>query len=109
VVLEPQQGRELLLIQLLDPDTDLVSKHEVQKRLLLAVEVGADDGFSPAGPFFAVKWRQSVSNVREHVEEIALLGVDYLLHLAQLFMAKALLGKALEKLFPRIGDAPQRT
>jgi hypothetical protein len=39
VVLEPQQRRELLLIQLFDADPDVVSKYEVQKNLLLAVEV----------------------------------------------------------------------
>jgi len=54
VVLEPQQRRELLLIQLLDPDADVVSKHEVQKGLLLAVEMGADDALSPRGPFLTV-------------------------------------------------------
>lgn len=43
MILEPEQRRELLLIQLLDADTGLVRKHEVQKSLLLVVEASADD------------------------------------------------------------------
>jgi hypothetical protein len=42
VIFEAQQGRELLLIQLFDADTNVVCEHEVQKALLLAVEVAAD-------------------------------------------------------------------
>jgi len=49
VVFEPQQGSELPLIQLLDADVDVMSKHKVQTGLLLAVEVGADDGLRPRG------------------------------------------------------------
>jgi len=102
VVLEPQQGGKLLLIQLFDPDTDVVSKHEVQKGLLPAVKVAADDYLGSRGPFLAVEGRQSIGNVRKHIEEIALLGVDNPLHLAQLFMAETLLRKALKKLLSRI-------
>ena len=43
MILEPEQRRELLLIQLLDADTDIVIKYEVQKNLLLVVEASADD------------------------------------------------------------------
>ena len=42
VILEPQQGRELLLIEFLDADTDVMRQHEVEKRLLLAAELCAD-------------------------------------------------------------------
>ena len=35
VILEPEQRRELLLIQLVDADTDVVIKHEVQKACCL--------------------------------------------------------------------------
>ena len=42
----------------------------------------------------------------QHVEEVALLGIDDLLHLGQLVAAKAFLGESLQKLLARVGDAP---
>jgi hypothetical protein len=70
VVLESEQGSELLLKQLLDPDADVMGKHEVKKGLLLAIEVRADDDLSPRCPLLTVE-RQSIGNECKHVEEIA--------------------------------------
>jgi len=50
----------------------------------------------------------SICNIGEHVEEVALLGVDYSLHLMQLFVAETLLCESVQELLPRIRGAPQR-
>ena len=42
----------------------------------------------------------------QHVEEVALLGVDDLLHLGQLVAAEALLGQPCKQLLARVGRAP---
>jgi hypothetical protein len=42
VVPQPQQGRQLLLIQLVNPLGHVVPKHEFQERLLLRVELARD-------------------------------------------------------------------
>lgn len=42
VVLEMQQGHELVLIKFFHSDADIVREHDVEKDLLLAVEMRAD-------------------------------------------------------------------
>src|SRR6202011_849187 len=65
-----------------------------------------DGHLCPTGAFFASERRQGVGNIREHVEKAALLGVDDLLHLGQLFMAKALLSGPFRSIF-RVSGALQ--
>ena len=43
----------------------------------------------------------------QHVEQVALLGVDDPLHLGQLLAAEAFLGQALQELGARVGRAPE--
>ena len=59
------------------------------------------------GPFLAGQRRQGVGHVGQHVEQVALLGVDDLLHLGQLVAAEALLGSPC-KSFARVSGALQR-
>ena len=59
------------------------------------------------GALLAGLGRERVGDVREHVEEVALLGVDDLLHLGELLAAEALLGEALQQLLARLRLAPQ--
>ena len=67
----------------------------------------ADDDLGLGGPFLAGERRQGVGHVGQHVEEVALLGVDDLLHLGQLVAAEALLGEALQQLPARVRRAPE--
>ena len=103
----PEQWRQFFRIELVHPDANVVSQNKLQKRLLFAIELGTDRNFCASGAFFASKRRQRVGYVGEHVEQVAFLGFDDLLHLGELFVAKALLGEALQQLLPGIGDAPQ--
>jgi hypothetical protein len=48
--LSRNKGVSFSLIQLLHADTDAVSKHEIQKGVLLTVEVSTDDHLDPRGP-----------------------------------------------------------
>ena len=77
-------------------------QHEVEERLLLAVEVGADADLGLGGPLLAGERRQGIGHMGQHVEQVALLGVDDLLHLGQLLAAEALLGKPLQELRARV-------
>ncbi len=42
VIFEPEQRRQLFLVQFLHADAHVVRQHEIEKRLLLAVELRAD-------------------------------------------------------------------
>src|SRR5471030_1130714 len=77
VVLELQQRCQLVAIQLFDADLDVLREHKVEEDLLPGVEVGADPYLSLGGPLLTGERRQGVGNVRQHVEKVALLGVDY--------------------------------
>jgi hypothetical protein len=72
------------------------SEHEVEEGLLLARELGVDGDLGAGGALLAGLGRERVGHVSEHVEEVALLGVDDPLHLGELLGAEALLGEALE-------------
>ena len=80
---------------------------EVEKDLLLAVELRGDDHLGPCGTLFPSDRREGVGNVGQHVEQIALFRINDLLHLGQLLTAKALLGETLQEPLPSLGRAPQ--
>ena len=94
--LSESNGRQLLPIQFFDADLHIMRQHEIEEDLLLAVEVGADLDLGLRGPFLAGQRRQRVGDVRQHVEEVALFGVDDLLHLRHLIPAEAFFGQALQ-------------
>ena len=93
-----KQRRELFLVEFFDADLHVVRQHEVEEDLLLAVEVRADVDLGLGGPLLAGERRQRIGDVGQHVEQVAFLGVDDLLHLGQLVAAEALLGQALQEL-----------
>ena len=107
VVFEPEQRRELFLIEFLDTNAHVMGQHEVEKDLLLAVKTGADYHLSLRGTVLAGERWQGVGDVRQHVEQVAFLGVDDALHLCQLVFAKSLFGKSLQEFRPRVGCAPE--
>ena len=49
VILQPQQRRELLLVELFHAHADVVRQHEIEKDLLLLAEVRADVELGPRG------------------------------------------------------------
>src|SRR5471032_3038937 len=53
--------------------------------------------------------RQGVGDMRQHVEEVALLGVDYFFHLGHLVSPEAFFGQPLHKFGACIGSAPEGT
>ena len=108
VVLEPQQWRQLLLIELLHTHTHVVRKYEVEEGLLLVVEVCADLGLRLSCPILARERRNRIGHVGEYVEQVAVFGIDDLLHFGQLLMAKSTLGKPLQKLGAGVRRTPQR-
>ena len=66
----------------------------------------ADNDLCLLRSFLAGESGKRVGDVSQHVEEIALLGVDDLLHLGQLLAAKSFLGKTLQEFLPCIRRAP---
>src|SRR2546426_5009878 len=109
VVLQPQQGRQLVLVELFHADADVVRQHEVEKDPLFVVELSADDDLRPRGALFAGDWRKGVGHVGQHVKQVTLLRVDNPLHRGQLLAAKALLRETLQELLPRIRCTPERS
>jgi hypothetical protein len=93
-ILEPKQGRQLFLAKLLDTDIHVMREHEIKENLLLGVQVRTGDPFRLGRPFFTAQRRERIGNMRQHVEQIALFRIDDLLHLGQLFPAKAFLGES---------------
>ena len=51
--------------------------------------------------------RQRIGHIGEHVEEVALLGVNQLLHRHQFVVAEILVGQAVQEFRPRVGRAPE--
>ena len=72
-------------------------EHEVEKGLLPKGEAGAYDDFRIGGALFARNRRERIGHVREHIEEVALLRVDDLLHLGQSLSREACFVKSLQK------------
>ena len=60
MILEPQQGPELVLVEFFYADANVVRQHEVEKVLLLAVEVRDDVDLGPRCAFFAGDRRKCV-------------------------------------------------
>src|SRR6266436_2955122 len=84
-----------------------MGKDKFQERLLLPTELFADGNLCPSCAFFPCEWRQSVGNISQHIEEVAFLSADDLLHFGKLFMPEALLSKAVHELLSGIRNAPQ--
>lgn len=73
----------------------VVLEDEVEEQALFGVERRVDVHLRARGPHLARDGRSRVGHVREHVEEVALLGVDDLLHLGQLLAAETSFGEPL--------------
>ena len=59
------------------------------------------------GPLLAGERRQRIGDVGQHVEEVALLGVDDLLHLGQLLPPKPFSASPCKQLLARVRRAPE--
>ncbi len=95
MVSQPQQRPQLVRVELLDAHRDIVLEHKIEKDLLLGAELRVDVHPRMGGADFPRDGRPRIGDVREHVEEIARLGVNDALHLGELLQAKAMVGQAL--------------
>ena len=59
------------------------------------------------GPHLSRYRRHGIRDVREHVEKVALLCVNYLLHFGQLLMAESFLSESLKQLLAGVWRAPE--
>jgi len=73
---EIEKRREFAWVKLFDPFADVVGKNKIKERLLLAVEVCADQDASVRGAVIASDRLKGVCNVSKDIEEIAVLRVD---------------------------------
>lgn len=53
MVFEPEQRRELLLVEFLDAHAHVMREHEIQEELLLGVEPGVEVNLRIRGPDFS--------------------------------------------------------
>ena len=109
VVFEQEQRRELFLVEFLDTDGNVMLEDEIEEALLLGVETGRDVNLRIRSSDFSGDSRQGVGNMGQHIEEVALLGVDDFLHLGELVVAEAFFGKSLQQFSARVGGAPDGT
>src|SRR5437773_11912541 len=86
-----------------------MSQHEFQKSSLLARKMPVDRRPCTSRAFFARERRQSVGDISKHIEDVALLRIDDLLHFRKLIVPKALLSQPLQQFLPSIRDAPEIT
>ena len=107
MVFQAEQGRQFVLVQFFHADIDVVGQDEVEEVLLFAVEAGQDVGPGVVGAFLAGEGRHGIGDVGEHVEEVAVLGVDDFLHLGELRFAEALFRQSFEEFGAGIRPAPQ--
>ena len=83
-----------------------MSQHEVEKRLLLRIELGMNEHSRTGCSFFMGHGGQRVCDVSQHVEQVALVGVDDPLYFGQLIMAKTLGFHGFQQLCASIRGAP---
>ncbi len=70
-------------------------EHEIEERLLLAVEVAANLHLGSRSPFFSGEGSHRIGYMRQNVEQVAVLRIDDALHLRHLLSAESLLSQAL--------------
>jgi len=107
VVADQQQGPQFLPAQLLNARMDVMGQDKVEEGPLLGVEVGIDIHPRPGGPGRPRQRGQRIGDVRQDIEQVALLRVYDLLHLGQLGAAETFFRKPLQQLRARIRRAPE--
>ena len=106
MVLQTQKRCQFFAVEFSDAFSDLVGEDEFEERLLLLVEVNADGGTGDGGSLFSGDWWQRPGDVGEDIEEVALFGVDDLLHFRELFVAEAFFRQSFQQFLACIGGAP---
>lgn len=97
--------RRSCAVHLPDALTDVLRQHEVDERLL---PVGASRrrcGFRRGSTLGARQRLGRVGHVGQRVEQVAVFGVDHLLHLGQRLLAEALVRQASEQRLVGVGRA----
>ena len=72
VVAQPKKWGEFVLVEFLDADLDVLGQHEVEKGLLLGIEIGVDGDFGVGGPLFA----SEVMGVWDHARSGTHFGIN---------------------------------
>ena len=101
VVFEAEERREFFGIEFFDANFDVLGEDEVEEGLLFGAEGFVDFGASQFGTLTARDGRGFESDVGEDVKEVAVFGVDDLLHLSELVVAESFFSEASEKCFAR--------
>jgi len=87
-----------------------MGQNKVEKNLLVAAEQSADIDSGVDGTHLAGDRIYHIGHMRQYIEQITLLSVDYLLHLGQLLAAKTFLSESLQEFlacFRKTPDSPQ--
>ncbi len=84
-----------------------MGEDKVEECLLLGVEIGIDIHPCMVRALGPRDRRRVVGDVGQHVEQVALLGLNELLHRHQLLVAEILVSQTLEQFCPRVGGAPE--
>jgi hypothetical protein len=80
-------------------------QHEVEERLLGAGEARVDDELRPCPALLARERRDRVAEIGEHLDQVAVLGVDDGLHLGELRLAEASVGESGDQACAGVGQA----
>ena len=109
VVFQAQQRRQFLLIQFIHPLAHVLGEHEIDKTALLVINIMRQCVPGVIGARRARQRRPRPGHVGEHIEQIAVFGLDEFLHLRQRLAAEALLGQSIQQCLTRRRIAPEFT
>jgi hypothetical protein len=109
VVFQAQQRRQLFLVEFFYADGNVVLESTKSRKtccwllkiVLICTAIGRAARSSRVTRF------QRISDMGEHVEQVAVFRVDNLLHLGELVVAEAFLGQVLAAAFLRVSGALQ--
>ena len=96
MILQPQQGRQFLLVEFFHALADVMSQDEGEECPLLVVECGFDVNCGVCSSHLAGDGGECVGDVSEDVEQVAFVGVDDALHFGELFLAETFGGESFK-------------
>jgi hypothetical protein len=86
-----------------------MGQDKVEERLLLTCELRIDNRLCLGRTLLPRQRRRSLSHVRQYIEQVALFGVDDLLHLMEPIWTKSLFCQPVHKELSGVRQAPKDT
>src|SRR6185312_4723046 len=92
-----EKMRQLRLVKLANALPDILRQNETEKGLKLRIILRGDEGPAGVRVLLPGDRRKCERNVGQHVVKVAVLGIDHALDLAELLVAVAFFGQAIQQ------------